>query len=30
MGAVPATIAVVNGRLRVGLDAEEIERLGQL
>jgi pseudouridylate synthase len=30
MGAVPATIAVIDGRLRVGLDGEEIERLGQL
>ena len=29
-GAVPATIAVIGGRFRVGLDAEEIERLGQL
>ena len=27
-GAVPATIAVLDGRLRVGLDQEEIERLG--
>ena len=30
MGAVPATIAVVDGRLRVGLEGQEIERLGQL
>jgi pseudouridine-5'-phosphate glycosidase len=30
MGAVPATIAVVDGRLRVGLEGPEIERLGQL
>src|ERR1700722_17132605 len=30
MGAVPATIAVINGRLRVGLSSDEIERLGQL
>jgi pseudouridine-5'-phosphate glycosidase len=30
MGAVPATIAVIDGRLRVGLDGEEIDRLGQL
>jgi pseudouridylate synthase len=30
MGAVPATIAVIDGRLRVGLEGEEIERLGQL
>jgi pseudouridylate synthase len=29
-GAVPATIAVVDGRLRVGLDGEEIDRLGLL
>jgi len=29
-GAVPATIAVVDGRIRVGLEAKEIERLGQL
>jgi len=29
-GAVPATIAVIGGRFRVGLNAEEIERLGQL
>jgi pseudouridine-5'-phosphate glycosidase len=27
-GAVPATIAVFDGRLRVGLEASEIERLG--
>jgi pseudouridylate synthase len=30
MGAVPATIAVIEGRLRVGLSSEEIDRLGQL
>jgi pseudouridine-5'-phosphate glycosidase len=30
MGAVPATIAVIEGRLRVGLDDQEIDRLGQL
>src|SRR6204780_2249942 len=30
MGAVPATIAVIDGRLRVGLSSDEIERLGQL
>jgi pseudouridine-5'-phosphate glycosidase len=30
MGAVPATIAVIEGRLRVGLSREEIDRLGQL
>ena len=29
-GAVPATIAIVNGRLKVGLDAAEIEMLGKL
>jgi pseudouridine-5'-phosphate glycosidase len=29
-GAVPATIAVIGGRFRVGLNAEEIERLSQL
>ena len=29
-GATPATIAVVDGKLRVGLDAKEIDRLGQL
>ena len=29
-GAVPATIAVIDGRLRVGLDGQEIERLGEL
>lgn len=28
-GAVPATIAVLDGRIRVGLDAEDIERLAQ-
>ncbi len=28
-GAVPATIAILDGRLRVGLDAGEIERLGR-
>ena len=30
MGAVPATIAVIDGRLRVGLNEGEIDRLGQL
>jgi pseudouridylate synthase len=30
MGAVPATIAVIDGRFRVGLSADEIERLGEL
>ena len=30
MGAVPATIAVIEGRFRVGLDDQEIDRLGQL
>jgi pseudouridine-5'-phosphate glycosidase len=29
-GAVPATIAVIDGRFRVGLARDEIERLGQL
>ena len=29
-GAIPATIAVVDGRLRVGLEAKEIDQLGQL
>jgi pseudouridylate synthase len=29
-GAVPATIAVIGGRFRIGLNAEEIERLGRL
>ena len=29
-GAIPATIAVVDGRLRVGLEAREIDQLGQL
>lgn len=28
-GAVPATIAILDGRLKVGLDAAEIERLGK-
>ena len=28
-GAVPATIAVLDGRLKVGLSADQIERLGQ-
>ena len=28
-GAVPATIAVLAGCIRVGLDADEVERLGQ-
>jgi pseudouridylate synthase len=30
MGAVPATIAVVDGRFRVGLSGDEIDRFGQL
>src|SRR5271165_6191170 len=30
MGAIPATIAVIDGRFRVGLDRSEIERLGEL
>jgi pseudouridine-5'-phosphate glycosidase len=30
MGAVPATIAVIEGRFRIGLDEQEIDRLGQL
>jgi pseudouridylate synthase len=30
MGALPATIAVIDGRFRVGLSADEIERLGEL
>ena len=30
MGAIPATIAVIDGRFRVGLDGREIERLGEL
>ena len=30
VGAVPATIAVSGGRLKVGLSADEIERLGEL
>ena len=29
-GAVPATIAVIEGRFRVGLTGDEIERLGKL
>ena len=29
-GAVPATIAIVDGRLKAGLTAQQIERLGQL
>jgi pseudouridine-5'-phosphate glycosidase len=29
-GAVPATIAVIDGRFRVGLEANEIKSLGQL
>ena len=28
-GAIPATIAVLGGRLRVGLDTDEIEHLGE-
>jgi pseudouridylate synthase len=30
MGAIPATIAVIDGRFRVGLNGQEIERLGEL
>jgi pseudouridine-5'-phosphate glycosidase len=30
MGAVPATIAVIDGRFRVGLNGQEIEQLGEL
>ncbi|MDH3275999.1 MAG: pseudouridine-5'-phosphate glycosidase, partial [Gammaproteobacteria bacterium] len=30
IGAVPATIAISGGRLKVGLSADEIERLGEL
>jgi pseudouridylate synthase len=30
MGAIPATIAVIDGRFRVGLNGKEIERLGEL
>jgi pseudouridylate synthase len=30
MGAIPATIAVIDGRFRVGLVGQEIERLGEL
>jgi pseudouridine-5'-phosphate glycosidase len=30
MGAIPATIAVIEGRFKVGLSSEEIDRLGQL
>src|SRR6202789_1449737 len=30
MGAVPATIAVIEGRFRVGLSSEEVDRLGEL
>ena len=30
IGAVPATIAIAGGRLKVGLSADEIERLGEL
>jgi pseudouridylate synthase len=30
LGAVPATIAVIDGRFRVGLNGQEIERLGEL
>jgi pseudouridine-5'-phosphate glycosidase len=29
-GAIPATIAVMNGKLKVGLSADEIENLGKL
>src|SRR5688572_18390973 len=28
-GAVPATIAIMEGRIRVGLSAEELERLAR-
>ncbi len=28
-GAVPATIAVLDGRIRIGLDAADLDRLGQ-
>ena len=28
-GAVPATIALIGGRIRVGLDADELDRLGR-
>ena len=28
-GAVPATIAVIDGRLKAGLTADQIERLGR-
>ncbi len=30
MGAISATIAVIDGRFRIGLDSQEIDRLGQL
>src|ERR1700760_4214098 len=30
MGAVPATIAVIEGRFRVGLGQQDIEQLGEL
>ncbi len=29
-GAVPATIAVIGGKIRIGLSASEIDRLGQM
>ena len=29
-GAVPATVAIIGGRLKAGLDAEEIRHLGEL
>lgn len=29
-GAVPATIAVIDGRLKIGLSGQELEQLGQL
>ena len=29
-GAVPATIAVLDGKIRVGLDADTLERLGNM
>src|ERR1700678_2301834 len=30
VGALPATIAVIEGRFRIGLDEQEIDQLGQL
>ena len=29
VGAVPATIAIIDGQLKVGLSEEELERLGR-